>query len=77
MTTAGLDFFDQDFFQDQVVVLCKFPISKMKWYSSVNDQVINDWKLENAVTFVFLLSSQFNYLGFILTTEMWRRDRDH
>jgi hypothetical protein len=50
MTTAGLDFFDQDFFQDQVVVLCKFPISKMKWYSAINDQLINKWKLENTVS---------------------------
>lgn len=49
MTTAGLDFFDQDFFQHQIVALCDYPISKMKWYSSINDQMITEWKLENTV----------------------------
>jgi len=50
MNTAGLDFFDQEFFQTQVVVLCEYPISKMKWYSSINDQIINDWKNTNCVS---------------------------
>lgn len=50
MSTAGLDFFDQDFFQHQVVVLIDYPVSKMKWYSAINDQLLNDWKFENIVS---------------------------
>lgn len=50
MSTAGQDFFDKDFFDNQVVVLCDYPIEKMKWYSSINDDIINDWKKENSVT---------------------------
>jgi hypothetical protein len=50
MNTAGLDFFDQDFFQNQVVASCNYPISKMKWYSSINDTIINEWKVNNKIT---------------------------
>lgn len=50
MNTAGQDFFDQDFFDNQVVVLCEYPIEKLKWYSSINDDIIDDWKKENSIS---------------------------
>jgi len=50
MSTAGQDFFDKDFFDNQTVVLCDYPIEKMKWYSSINSDIIDDWKTENFVT---------------------------
>jgi hypothetical protein len=47
MSTAGLDFFDKDFFHEQVVILCDYPLEKMKWYSGINDDIISEWKKDN------------------------------
>jgi hypothetical protein len=49
MSTAGQDFFDKDFFQHNVVLFCNYPISKMKWYGSINNQIISEWKEDNIV----------------------------
>lgn len=50
MSTAGQDFFDNNFFDTQVVALVDYPITKLKWYSSINDDIIADWKLDNSVS---------------------------
>lgn len=49
MTTAGQDFFDKNFFDTQVVALVDYPIDKLKWYSEINDDYINEWKNQNVV----------------------------
>jgi hypothetical protein len=50
MSTAGQDFFDKNFFDTQVVVLVDYPIEDLKWYSGINDDIIDEWKKSNNVT---------------------------
>ena len=50
MSTAGQDFFDTDFFDTQVVALVDYPLKKLKYYGSISDDAIVEWKSQNTVT---------------------------
>lgn len=50
MTTAGQDFFDEKFFDTQVVVLTDYPLEKLKYYSIISDDAILEWESQNQVT---------------------------
>ena len=50
MTTAGQDFFDSNFFDTQIVALVDYPIDDLKWYSAINQEILEEWKQHNGVT---------------------------
>jgi hypothetical protein len=50
MTTAGQDFFDENFFDTQIVALVDFPLEKLKYYSTISDDAIAEWESQNQVT---------------------------
>lgn len=50
MSTAGQDFFDENFFDTQVVALVDYPLEKLKYYGTIGDHAIDEWKRQNQVS---------------------------
>lgn len=50
MSTAGQDFFDKNFFDTQVVALVDYPMNRLKYYGSISDDAITEWKSQNTVS---------------------------
>lgn len=47
MSTAGQDFFDQNWFEHHSVFLFDCPLDKLKWYVDIRDDLIEEWSQQN------------------------------
>jgi hypothetical protein len=50
MSTAGQDFFDENFFNTQIVALVDYPLEKLKYYGTIGDDAIAEWGSQNQIT---------------------------